>query len=237
MLWKGTLNFSTAEFAKGPLILNIVMTFVLTPQLHYNTIIEPHTRFLLSLMEGLSIDFPSHMIVYILDCCQDTATYDKFIFPSAIMCILTHMHVTIPHSPLFYVIGAISKESIRKSAAQLATKRPRMGTMDAAPAAPTSRPSSSSALSSSSRADVSLIDIMEQLQHMHADFGSCLNHLFNEMCQINTRIGRIARHQSRLGGFAPSPSPKLVVSSSDGGDDDGDDASCSKTVDEMIASQ
>ena len=116
MLWGGTLNFSTIEFAKGPQILNMVMTFVLSPRSQYNTIIEPCAHFLLSLMEYLSIDFPSHMIVSTIDCYQDTATRNKFIFPPTITCILTHMHVTIPPSPLFHVIGAISKESIRRSA-------------------------------------------------------------------------------------------------------------------------
>ena len=42
ILWGGSLNFSTTEFAKGLRILNMVMTFVLTSQSHYNTIIEPH---------------------------------------------------------------------------------------------------------------------------------------------------------------------------------------------------
>ena len=104
MLWGGTLNFSTTEFTKGPRILNMVMTFVLTPQSHYNTIIEPYACFLLSLMEGLSIDFPSHMIESIIDCYWDIATCDKLIFPLAITHILTHLHVTIPSSPLFYVM-------------------------------------------------------------------------------------------------------------------------------------
>ena len=63
-----TLNFSIIEFAKCPRILNMVMTFILTPWSHYNTITEPHAHFLLSLMEGLSIDFPSHMIESIIDC-------------------------------------------------------------------------------------------------------------------------------------------------------------------------
>ena len=27
-----------------------------------------------------------------------------------------------------------------------------------------------------------LVSILDQLQHMHADFGSCLDHLFDEMC-------------------------------------------------------
>ena len=72
---------------------------------------------------------------------------------------------------------------------------------------------------------------------MHADFGSCLEHLSDEMCQMNTKISRITRRQSRLGGFASSLSPEPAKSSSDGGDDDGDDASCSETDDEMNASQ
>ena len=160
-------NFSTIKFAKRPQILNMVITFVLTPQPHYNTIIERCTRFLLSLMESLSINFPSHMIESIINCYQDTATCDKLIFLSAITRILTHMHVTIPLSPLFYVMGVISKESIWRSAAQLAAKWPCMEPTDAGSAAPSSQPSSSSAPSSSSRAAISLDDIMEQPQHMH----------------------------------------------------------------------
>ena len=54
---------------------------------------------------------------------------------------------------------------------------------------------------------------------------------------MNTRIGRFAHHQSCLGGFAPSPSPKPAKSFSDGGDDDDDDASCFETDDKMTASQ
>ena len=75
---------------------------------------------------------------------------------------------------------------------------------------------------------------------MHADFGNRLDHLSDEMCQMNTRIDRIARHQSCLDGFTPSPSLKHAKDSSslDGGDDDDDDddASGSETDDEMTAS-
>ena len=137
MLWGGTLNFSITEFAQDPRILNMLMTFVITPRSHYNTITKPYAHFLLSLMEGLSIDFPSHMIVSILDCYQDTDTHDKIIFSSAITHILTHMHITIP-PPLFHVMGAISKESIWRSLAQFATKRPRVETTNATPTTPTS---------------------------------------------------------------------------------------------------
>ena len=73
---------------------------------------------------------------------------------------------------------------------------------------------------------------------MHTDFGDHLDHLSDEMCQMNTRIGRITCHQSRLGGFAPSPSPELVESSSDGRDDDDndDDTSSSETDDKLTHS-
>ena len=62
MVWGEALNFSTTKFAKGPRILNMAMTFVLTPWSHYNTITKPRTCFLLSLIEDFSIDFPLHMI-------------------------------------------------------------------------------------------------------------------------------------------------------------------------------
>ena len=72
MLWDGTLNFSIIEFSKGPWFFNMVMTFVLTLRSHYNTITELGAHFVLSLMEGLSIDFPSHMIESIIDCYCDS---------------------------------------------------------------------------------------------------------------------------------------------------------------------
>ena len=147
------------------------------------------------------------------------------------------MHVTILPSSPFYVIGAINKESIRRSDVQLAAKQPRVESTST-DVAPASRPSSSSAPPSSSRAEVSLIAIMDQLQLMHADFGSHLNHLSDEICKMNTKIGRIAHYQSRLGGFVPSTLEPTEESSLDGGDaDDNDDASSSKTDDEMTASQ
>ena len=67
MVWDDLLNFSTLDFTKGPRILNMVITFVLTPWSHYNTITEPRASFLFSLFEGLSIDFSSHMIVSMID--------------------------------------------------------------------------------------------------------------------------------------------------------------------------
>ena len=57
--WGDRQNTLCLGFAKGPRFLNIVMTFILHPLSHYNSITEPHARFLLSLLEDISIDFPS----------------------------------------------------------------------------------------------------------------------------------------------------------------------------------
>ena len=57
-----------------------------------------------------------------------------------------------------------------------------------------------------------------------------LDYLTDEMCQMNTRVGCIARRQARMAGFAPSPSPSLedlVDVGDDAGDDDEDDANSS----------
>ena len=90
----------------------MVMTFTLTPLSHYNSITEPRARFLLSLLEDLFIDFPSHFITSVLDVYQDTATHGKLIFPSAILWILHNFSIPIPNSPHFTIIGAISANSI-----------------------------------------------------------------------------------------------------------------------------
>ena len=185
------------------------------------------------------------MIVSTIDIYQDTTTRDKLIFPSAITHILTHLHVTIPLSPLFYSMGAINKESIRKNDAQLAAKRPLVeptpsqqekakfrAVEDATYA---SRPSSSSAPTSSSGVEASFATIMDQLRHMRTDFGSCLDHISNEMYQMNTKIGCIACRQSCLGGFVPSPSPEPIEDSFGG--DEGDYAFGSSSDDEMTFSQ
>jgi len=51
---------------------------------------------------------------------------------------------------------------------------------------------------------------------------------------VTTRVGRIARQQARVGGFAASPSPSLEASI----DDDGDDEDVSSSSDdEMTISQ
>ena len=63
---------------------------------------------------------------------------------------------------------------------------------------------------------------MAQLQRMDA----CLDTLSTKLYQVNVRVGRIARRQATMGGFAlePTPSPPHpVASDSDAEDDDDDD--------------
>ena len=64
---------------------------------------------------------------------------------------------------------------------------------------------------------------MAQLQHMDA----LLDTLSMELYQVNILVGRIARRQASIGGFAPeptpSPPPPMASDSEDEGDDDGDD--------------
>ena len=57
--WGDRQNSPCSAFAKGPRFLNMLMTFVLHPLSHYNTISDPCASFLLSLIEGLTTDFLS----------------------------------------------------------------------------------------------------------------------------------------------------------------------------------
>ena len=102
-------------FAKGPKFMNMVMTFVLHPLPHYNSITEPHARFLLSLLEHLTIDFPSHFILSIIDVHLDSASRDKLIFPSTITRILRHFSVPFPLSDHFTFMCAIDAATIKRS--------------------------------------------------------------------------------------------------------------------------
>ena len=55
-----------------------------------------------------------------------------------------------------------------------------------------------------------------------------LDSLTDEMSQVTTYVGRIARHQAHLGGFIASPSPSPQASE----DEDDDDGSCDDDDDE-----
>ena len=198
-------------FAKGPRFMNMVMTFVLHPLSHYNSIIEPRARFLLSLLEHLIINFPSHFILSIIHVYRDTASYDKFIFPSSIMRILHHFSIPFPASDHFHVMCAIDTATVKRGEAQFHLRRSGT-TASSTPLAP-----STSAFFTLA-GGVTLDVIMVQLQCMDAH----LNTLTDELCQVNTCVSCIARWQARLGGFIESPSPPLEASETSKDDDDSD---------------
>ena len=115
--WGGHQFTYSSNFTKGPRFLNMVMTFVLHSLSHYNSIIEPRARFLLSLLEHLTIDFPSHFILSILDVYRDSTSRDKLIFPSAITRILRHFSVPFPVSDHFTFMCAIDYATVKRSEA------------------------------------------------------------------------------------------------------------------------
>ena len=106
----------------------MVMTFVLHPLSHYNSITEPHAQFLLSLLKRLTIDFPFHFILSLIDIYKDTTAHDKLIFPSAITRILRHAFVSYPESPHFSIMYAINATTVRWSEAQFRSKWPQTKT-------------------------------------------------------------------------------------------------------------
>ena len=97
--WDECQNTLCSAFAKGLRFLNMVMTFIFHPLSHYNTIIKLHALFLLSIIENLSIDFPFHFILSLIDVYKDTATHDKLIFS---------FHYLENHSPFFCLLSRVS---------------------------------------------------------------------------------------------------------------------------------
>ena len=81
-------------------------------------------------------------------------------------------------------MGAIDAGSVRWSKAKLRPKRPRVETIG-----PVASVVPSTSAPSSSAAGVTLKAIMAQLQWMD----TCLDYLTEEICQMNTQVGCIAR--------------------------------------------
>ena len=79
--WGKRLFTPCRPFAKSPRFMNMVMTFFLHPLSHYNSITEPRARFLLSLLEHLTIDFPSYFILSIIDVHLDLAVISSSFLP------------------------------------------------------------------------------------------------------------------------------------------------------------
>ena len=99
---------------------------------------------------------------------------------------------------------AIDAATIKRSEVQLQSRR----SSTAAPPTP-SAPSTSTPFSSAG--GVTLDVIMAQLQCMDAR----LDTLSDELCQVNTCVGCIARWQAHFGGCVESPSPLLEASKDD----------------------
>ena len=195
--------------------MNMVMTFVLHSLCHYNSIIESRARFLLSLLEHLTIDFPSHFILSIIDVHLDSASHDKLIFPFTITRILRHFSIPFPSSDHFTVMCAMDYATIKCSEAQFRSRQ-------SDSAAPSFRyvpsrfaPSASAPFSG----EVALRDVMVQLQGMDAR----LDTLSMELYQVNIRVSRIARQHATMGGFTSEPTPSPVASDSNAEDDDDHD--------------
>ena len=172
--WGERLFTPCRPFAKGPRFMNMVMTFVLHPLSHYNSITEPHARFLLSLLEHLTIDFPSHFILSIIDVHLDSASHDKLIFLSAIMRILRHFSIHFPSSDHLTIMCAIDYATVKCSEAQFLSWQTDLAAPSSCSAPSQSTPSASAP---SSLGDVSLGDVMAQLQRMDA----CLDTLSKEL--------------------------------------------------------
>ena len=165
-VWGDHQFTSCKTFAKGPKFMNMMMTFVLHPFSHYNSITEPRARFLLSFLEHLTIGFPSHFILSIIVVFRDTTTHDKLNFPSAIMRILCHFSIHFPSSDHFSVMCTIDATTVKHNEAQF---RSRQSDSAAPPSHSTpSRSAPSTSAPPSSSGNVTLGDIMVQLQRMDA---------------------------------------------------------------------
>ena len=163
------------------------MTFVLNPLLDYNSITEPHARFLLSLLEHLTIDFSFHFILSILDVYRDSAFREKLIFPSAITRILRHFSVPFLAFDHFSYMCAIDYATVKCSEVQFRLRQ--SGSATPASLSTPSRFALSTSVPFSSTSDVSLGDIMVQLQRMDAR----LDTLSTELYQVNVRVSCITR--------------------------------------------
>ena len=140
---------------------------------------------MLSLLEYLTIDFPSYFILSIIDVHLDSAFRDKLIFPLAITGILCHFSVHFPSSDHFTIMSAVDYTTIKCSEAQFRSRQSDLVALSSRSAPSCSAPSVSAP---SSSGDVSLGDVMAQLQRMDAR----LDTLSTELYQVNVHVGRIA---------------------------------------------
>ena len=131
---------------------------------------------MLSLLEHLTLDFPSHFILSILDVYRDLASRDKLIFLSAITRILHHFSIPFPVSDHFSFMCVIDYATIKRSEAQFRSRQSRSVAPPSRSALSLSAPSTSAP--SSSISNVSLGDIMAQLQRMDARLDTLSTELY-----------------------------------------------------------
>ena len=162
--------------------VSVPLTFFLNPFSHYNSITELCAWFFLSLLDHLTIDFPSYFILSIIDVYRDTVTCDKLIFPSAITRILRHFSVPFPISNHFHVMCAIDAATIKWSETQFRLRQ----SSTAAPPLPLA-PYTFAPFTATG--GVTLDAIMAQLQRMDA----FLDTLSTKLYQVNTCVGHITR--------------------------------------------
>ena len=156
--------------------VSVPLTFFLNPFSHYNSITELCAWFFLSLLDHLTIDFPSYFILSIIDVYRDTVTCDKLIVPSAITRILRHFSVPFPISNHFHVMCAIDAATIKHSEVQFRSRQSRSAAPFSHLALSRSTPSTSAP--SSSTSDMSLRDMMMQLQRMDARLDTLYTELY-----------------------------------------------------------
>ena len=146
------------------------------------------------------------------------------------MRILCHFSVPFPSSDNFSIMSDIDAAIVKRSEVQFRSRQLDSASLSSHFAPSRSAPSTYAP--SSSLGDVTLGDIMVQLRCMDAH----LDTLSTELYQVNIRVGRIARRQATMGGYAPEaspPPPPPVASESedDDDDDDGDDDDASNDDD------
>ena len=129
---------------------------------------------------------------------------------------------------------AIDTATVKCSEAQFRLRQ--SGSVDPPSRSAPSHSAPSTSTPSFAMGDVTLDDIMAQLQHMDTH----LDTLSTELYQVNVRVGRIARRQAIMGGFAPkatlSPPSPMASDSKDEDADDGDDDDASDDDDGDVSS-
>ena len=127
-------------------------------------------------LEHLTIDFPSHFILSIIDVHLNSASCDKLIFPFAITRILRHFPVPFPLSDHFTFMCAIDAATVKRSEVQFRLRQ--SDSVDPPSRLAPSRSASSTSAPSSTMGDMTLGDVMTQLKRMDARLDTLSTELY-----------------------------------------------------------